>query len=101
MKSVSSWNRCWNNIDSPSQGGGNILRLQGIAAASGYAMGIAFVLREQKQVMEKRTVLQEQTEDEIRRLEASVAAAIEGLRALIATTTERVGSHQAEIFETH
>jgi phosphotransferase system enzyme I (PtsI) len=101
MKSVSCWNRSWNNIDSPSQGGVNILRLQGIAAASGYAMGTAFVLREQKQVLEKRTLLQEQTEDEIRRLEASISAAIEGLRALIATTTERVGAHQAEIFETH
>jgi phosphotransferase system enzyme I (PtsI) len=77
------------------------LRLQGIAAASGYAMGIAFVLREQHQPLEKRRLLEQQTEDEVKRLEANVAGAIEELIRLKKQTSERIGAHQAEIFETH
>ncbi|MFE5324009.1 phosphoenolpyruvate--protein phosphotransferase [Paenibacillus sp. NPDC056579] len=75
------------------------MRLQGIAAASGFAMGPAFMLQERSGTVEKYNVAEDRVQAEASRLQEHVQLAIRQLEALIVQTRNNVGEEQAKIFE--
>jgi phosphotransferase system enzyme I (PtsI) len=73
------------------------VRLQGIAAASGYAMGHAFIMQDQHKPLEKQLLNQEQSIPEVEHFEEKIQLAITELKTL----QKSVGSERAKILETH
>ncbi|GAB2702181.1 phosphoenolpyruvate--protein phosphotransferase [Paenibacillus thermoaerophilus] len=76
------------------------LRLKGIPAAPGYAIGRAWVLdRETRGSVERRSVAD--VAAELERLDRAVSAAKADIRGLIDEVRRRLGAEEAEIFEAH
>ncbi|WP_047154934.1 phosphoenolpyruvate--protein phosphotransferase [Aneurinibacillus tyrosinisolvens] len=74
---------------------------KGIAAASGYAIGPAFLLKEMDVSIERRTVPADQIDGEISRFEQNVVQAVKELEEIKEQTRQKLGSEEAEIFSAH
>jgi phosphoenolpyruvate-protein phosphotransferase (PTS system enzyme I) len=74
---------------------------KGIAAASGYAIGPAFLLKEMDVSIERRTVPAHQIDGEISRFEQNVDQAVKELEEIKEQTRQKLGSEEAEIFSDH
>ncbi|MEV2792399.1 phosphoenolpyruvate--protein phosphotransferase [Paenibacillus larvae] len=77
------------------------MELRGIAAASGYAMGPAFLLQETEAEIVRRELSPEEAEMEVKRFEAEVNQSIAELEELKVQTEEKMGEEHANIFGTH
>ncbi|MEV2607504.1 phosphoenolpyruvate--protein phosphotransferase [Paenibacillus larvae] len=77
------------------------MELRGIAAASGYAMGPAFLLQETEAEIVRRELSPEEVEMEVKRFEAEVNQSIAELEELKVQTEEKMGEEHANIFGTH
>ncbi|MBD8500818.1 phosphoenolpyruvate--protein phosphotransferase [Paenibacillus arenosi] len=75
--------------------------LKGIAAASGYAIGPAFIMEEQHTEIERRELPAGEVEAEAARLQAAVQQAMAELEQIKEKTAAKLGEHEAEIFATH
>lgn len=78
-----------------------MMELRGIAAASGYAMGPAFLLQETEAEIVRRELSPEEAEMEVKRFEAEVNQSIAELEELKVQTEEKMGEEHANIFGTH
>lgn len=76
------------------------MKLKGIAAAPGYALGHAFLLEQAKEV-ERRQLRPGKSAVEVARFTAAVEQAISQLRELQERTRAAMGIEHAEIFESH
>ncbi|WP_442870458.1 phosphoenolpyruvate--protein phosphotransferase [Aneurinibacillus sp. Ricciae_BoGa-3] len=74
---------------------------KGIAAASGYAMGPAFLLKEEKVTVAKRTLKPEEVDMEVKRFDAKVQQAISELEVIKEKARQKLGDEEAEIFSAH
>ncbi|HWR43722.1 phosphoenolpyruvate--protein phosphotransferase [Sporomusa sp.] len=74
---------------------------QGIAAASGYALGTALLLQEQEILVSKRTISSEGVDAEIERLEAALCQATREIKEIQETTRQKLGEDKAAIFAAH
>lgn len=77
------------------------MQLKGIAAASGYAIGPAFIMQEQAQDVERKVIDASQVEAEVSRLQHAVNQAMAELEKIKDDTAAKLGEHHAEIFATH
>lgn len=77
------------------------MKWTGIAAASGYAMGPAFLLHEAKVEVERRALDAAEIAGEIARFEEEVAQAIRELEGIREQVRKKVGDEEAEIFSAH
>lgn len=77
------------------------MELRGIATASGYAMGPAFLLQETEAEIVRRELSPEEAEMEVKRFEAEVNQSIAELEELKVQTEEKMGEEHANIFGTH
>lgn len=77
------------------------MQLKGIAAASGYAIGPAFIMQEQAQDVERKVIDASQVEAEVSRLQNAVNQAMAELEKIKDDTAAKLGEHHAEIFATH
>lgn len=77
------------------------MELRGIAAASGYAMGPAFLLQETEAEIVRRELSPEEAEMEVKRFEAEVNQSIAELEELKVQTEGKMGEEHANIFGTH
>lgn len=75
--------------------------MRGIPAAAGYAIGPAWVMRNAEIKLEKRSLADSELDAEIARFDLALEESRKELEALVETTKERMGEHEAEIFETH
>ncbi|MBN3524922.1 phosphoenolpyruvate--protein phosphotransferase [Paenibacillus apiarius] len=75
--------------------------LQGIAAASGYAIGKAFVMQEQVTAVERKDIGTDAIAAEVERLQNAVQQAMDELEQVRVNTAAKLGEHHAEIFATH
>ncbi|MCY9516780.1 phosphoenolpyruvate--protein phosphotransferase [Paenibacillus apiarius] len=75
--------------------------LQGIAAASGYAIGKAFVMQEQVTAVERKDIGTDAVAAEVERLQNAVQQAMDELEQIRVNTAAKLGEHHAEIFATH
>ncbi|MCR8846520.1 phosphoenolpyruvate--protein phosphotransferase [Paenibacillus sp. SC116] len=75
--------------------------LKGIAAASGYAIGPAFIMEENHTEIERRELPAGEVEAEAARLQAAVQQAMAELEQIKEKTAAKLGEHEAEIFATH
>lgn len=73
--------------------------LKGIPAASGYAIGQAFILNDDSFKIERLQI--EDVQVEVARLQTAVQQAIDELEQIKDNTAKKLGKHQAEIFGTH
>ena len=73
----------------------------GITAASGYALGSAFVLADQRIQVEKSEVSKEHLDSEIQRFEEALSKGAHELEAIKDTTRQMIGPEEAEIFTAH
>ncbi|WCK56759.1 phosphoenolpyruvate--protein phosphotransferase [Aneurinibacillus sp. Ricciae_BoGa-3] len=78
-----------------------IMEWKGIAAASGYAMGPAFLLKEEKVTVAKRTLKPEEVDMEVKRFDAKVQQAISELEVIKEKARQKLGDEEAEIFSAH
>ncbi|CAM4090606.1 phosphoenolpyruvate--protein phosphotransferase [Paenibacillus alkaliterrae] len=74
---------------------------KGIAASSGYAMGRAFLLQDDKVGIPERILAEEEIEPELQRLEETVDSAVEQLEAIQESSRDKLGEEQLEIFSFH
>lgn len=78
------------------------MKLKGIAAASGYAIGSAFILKDAEVKLEvRRTISAEEANAEVERFSQAVEAAVAQVREIQEQTRRNIGDEQAEIFESH
>ncbi|MGZ9586828.1 phosphoenolpyruvate--protein phosphotransferase [Paenibacillus marinisediminis] len=77
------------------------MQLKGIAAASGYAIGPAFIMQEHSTEVERQTIEAEAVDGEVKRLQDAVAQAMMELEKIKDDTAAKLGEHHAEIFATH
>ena len=73
----------------------------GISAASGYALGIAFLLQDQQLQVVKSEVTKEHLDSEILRFEEALGKSAEELEAIKEKTRQTMGADEAEIFAAH
>ena len=73
----------------------------GISAASGYALGQAFLLQDQQVHVEKTEVLKEHLDSEIQRFEDAMEKAAQELETIKERTRQTIGPEEAEIFTAH
>lgn len=73
--------------------------LQGIPAASGYAIGQAFILEHDSSAVERKQI--DDVQAEAARLQTAVQQAMNELELIKENTARKLGEHQAEIFATH
>jgi phosphotransferase system enzyme I (PtsI) len=78
-----------------------MMKWTGIAAASGYAMGPAFLLHEAKVEVERHALDAAEVAGEIARFEEKVAQAIRELEGIREQVRKKVGDEEAEIFSAH
>lgn len=74
---------------------------QGIAAASGYALGRAFLLQEQELQINKQAISAEEVNFEMERLEAALSQAVQDINEIQETTRQKLGEDKAAIFAAH
>ncbi|MBP2651676.1 MAG: ptsI [Firmicutes bacterium] len=77
------------------------MEIKGIAAASGYGLGYAFLLQEPKVEVIRTALSQGGIEDEVARFEESVSRAIFELEAVRKTAGQKLGEDAAAIFSAH
>lgn len=77
------------------------MQLKGIAAASGYAIGPAFIMQEQTTDVERKSLAPDAVEAEVKRLQDAVSQAMKELEQIKNDTEAKLGEHHAEIFATH
>jgi len=73
----------------------------GISAASGYALGPAFLLQDSKIQVVKSEVPKENLNSEILRFEEALGRAAHELEAIKEKTRQTIGAEEAEIFSAH
>ena len=73
----------------------------GISAASGYALGPAFLLQDQQIQVVKSEVPKELLDSEIKRFEEALGKAAQELEGIKERTRLTIGSEEAEIFSAH
>lgn len=73
----------------------------GISAASGYALGPAFLLQDSKIQVVKSEVPKENLNSEILRFEEALGKAAHELEAIKEKTRQTIGAEEAEIFSAH
>jgi len=73
----------------------------GISAASGYALGIAFLLQDQQIQVVKSEVTKEHLDSEILRFEEALGKSAKELEAIKEKTRQTMGADEAEIFAAH
>ena len=73
----------------------------GIGAASGYALGLAFLLQDQKIQVVKSEVPKEQLDSEIQRFEEALGKTAQDLEGIKERTRQTIGAEEAEIFSAH
>jgi len=64
---------------------------QGIAAASGYALGTAFLLQEQELQMEKKNLSPKAVVSEVERFEEALHQAVREIEDIQETTRQKLG----------
>ncbi|MDQ7096609.1 phosphoenolpyruvate--protein phosphotransferase [Desulfosporosinus sp. PR] len=74
------------------------MEYQGIAAASGYVLGPAYVLEDQQLQITRQTIPSDSIEIEVQRLEDSVSRAIREIAGIKEAARQRLGEDEAEIF---
>lgn len=77
------------------------MELKGIAAASGYAIGPAYIMQEHTTAVERTSIQADAIEAEVARLQGAVAQATTELEKIKDDTLAKLGEHHAEIFATH
>jgi phosphotransferase system enzyme I (PtsI) len=77
------------------------MEYSGISAASGYALGTAFLLLDQQIQVVKAEVPKEQLDSEIQRYEEAQGKATEELEGIKERTRKTIGPEEAEIFSAH
>lgn len=77
------------------------MELKGIAAAPGYALGPARVIKAEQHQIEQKQLHQDELASELARFNHAVEAASAELTAIAEHTRQTIGEHEAEIFETH
>jgi len=77
------------------------VEIKGIAAASGYGLGYAFLLQEPKVQVIRTALSQGGIEDEVARFEESVSRAISELEVVRQTAGQKLGDDAAAIFSAH
>jgi len=77
------------------------MEYSGISAASGYALGTAFLLLDQQIQVVKAEVPKEQLDSEIQRYEEAQGKATEELEGIKEKTRKTIGPEEAEIFSAH
>ena len=77
------------------------MEYSGISAASGYALGTAFLLLDQQIQVIKAEVPKEQLDSEIQRYEEAQGKATEELEGIKEKTRKTIGPEEAEIFSAH
>lgn len=77
------------------------MEYSGISAASGYALGTAFLLLDQQIQVVKSEVPKEQLDSEIQRYEEAQGKATEELEGIKEKTRKTIGPEEAEIFSAH
>ncbi|UHA71797.1 phosphoenolpyruvate--protein phosphotransferase [Paenibacillus sp. 481] len=77
------------------------MQLRGIAAASGFAIGQAFVMEEQATTIERKSIDAGAVDAEAARLQQAVDQAITELEQIKENTAAKLGDDHAEIFATH
>ena len=75
--------------------------LSGISASPGIAVGKAFLLPDDRFIMEARTIAETQVADEIKRLQNAIAKTLDDLQHDAARTEKKIGKDHARIFEFH
>lgn len=78
-----------------------IQQWKGIAASPGYAIGPAFLLKEEKAEFKRVALDKEDVLLEVRRFEDKVRLAVEELERIKETTLKKLGAEEAEIFSAH
>jgi len=73
----------------------------GISAASGYALGIAFLLQDQQLEVVKSEVPKDHLDSEILRFEEALGKSAQQLEAIKERTRQTMGADEAEIFAAH
>lgn len=73
----------------------------GISAASGYALGPAFLLQDPKIQVVKYEVAKENLDSEIQRFEEALGKAAQDLEGIKERTRQTIGPEEAEIFTAH
>ena len=73
--------------------------LRGIAASPGIAIGPVYLFRKQQPVVEERQVPSGETEQEIARLNTAVERSRKELSKIYDFAKQKLGEHQAKIFE--
>ena len=73
--------------------------LRGIAASPGIAIGPVYLYLKQKPVVEERSIAPEETEREIGRLNVAVERSRKELSKIFDFAKQKLGEHQAKIFE--
>lgn len=74
---------------------------KGIAAAAGYALGMAFLLQDQEICVTKHSLAPEAVDIELKRLEEEVRQSISEIEMIRETTRQKLGDDEAEIFSAH
>ncbi len=77
------------------------MNLKGIAAAPGYAIGPAFVMKDTGVKIERRTLSAAEAKAEVVRFSEIVKQAIEQVKEIQVQARIKMGEEQAEIFESH
>ncbi|WP_068775225.1 phosphoenolpyruvate--protein phosphotransferase [Paenibacillus sp. FJAT-26967] len=77
------------------------VKIKGIAAAPGYAMGRAQIWQEVPVEVGRRILAEEEVAAEVVRLELKTKQALAELQSLKEETAQKMGEAHAEIFETH
>jgi phosphotransferase system enzyme I (PtsI) len=77
------------------------MTFQGVAASGGVCRGRVFVLGKKHLHVPHRVITESEIAEELKRLEQSIVATRKQLNDLHQNLRERVGSHDADIFEAH
>ncbi len=77
------------------------MEFTGISAASGYALGPAFLLQDQQIIVIKSEVAKENLDSEIQRFEEALRKAVQDLEGIKEKTRQSIGTDEAEIFTAH
>ncbi len=77
------------------------MEYKGIAAASGYALGSAFILQDQEIKVVKQTLSSETLEEEVARFEEEVRQTIREIEDIREITRQKLGDEEAAIFSAH
>ena len=78
-----------------------LITFQGVAASGGVCRGRVYVLGKKHLHVPHRVITENEIPEELKRLEQAILATRKQLSAMHQSLRERVGSHDADIFEAH